>query len=259
MPHPRYHCRLGTSPVAWGGVCHRFGTDVKLIGTILVLSPCLQVGDNGSMKKPKYPNGLREAMEDLGKGPTELADKLDTNKQNITRWSSGQRKLTVEWARRLAPLLETTPEALLLGDQQTASAAPRERSKLVQVPLLDFVSAGKLKSPSSQIPVEDVPLLAFADLGRGDFFALTVEGDSMDRISPDGSVIVVNQAERTLISGKAYVFSDRGKAAFKVWRPEPPRFAPFSTNPVHEPVYVKTKTDAEKLVVGRVKRTVLDL
>ena len=47
-----------------------------------------------------------------------------------------------------------------------------------KIPLLDKVTAGKLKSSSSQIPVEDVPLLAFADLGRGDFFALTVEGDS---------------------------------------------------------------------------------
>lgn len=199
-------------------------------------------------------------MEKAEKGPTELADRLDTNKQNITRWSAGDRKLTVEWARKLAPLLNTTPDVLLLVASEDAPEKPAKGSKGVQpVPLLDKVSAGKLKSPSSQIPVEDVPLLAFADLGRGDFFALTVEGDSMDRISPDGSVIVVNQAERTLVSGKPYVFTDRGKAAFKVWRPDPPRFAPFSTNPTHEPTYVKSKSEAEKLVVGRVKRTVLDL
>jgi transcriptional regulator with XRE-family HTH domain len=127
------------------------------------------------------------------------------------------------------------------------------------IPLLDTVTAGKLRAPSSQIPVEDVPLLAFADLGRGEFFALTVQGDSMDRISPDGSVIVVNQADRTLVSGKAYVISQRGEATFKLWRPDPPRFSPHSTNPVHEPIFVKSKTDAEKMVVGRVKRSVLDL
>src|SRR5690606_18192611 len=119
--------------------------------------------------------------------------------------------------------------------------------------------AGKLKAPSSQIPVEDAPLLAFADLGRGEFFALKVEGDSMDRGSPAGSTIVVNRADRTLVGGKAYVISNRGEATFKVWRPEPPRFAPFSTNPTHEPVFVKSKKDAEGMVVGRVKRTVLDL
>jgi antitoxin component HigA of HigAB toxin-antitoxin module len=65
----------------------------------------------------KYPNGLRKAMEKAGKGPTELADRLDTNKQNITRWSNGDRKLTVEWAKRLAPLLETTADVLLLVER----------------------------------------------------------------------------------------------------------------------------------------------
>lgn len=128
-----------------------------------------------------------------------------------------------------------------------------------KIPLLDKVAAGKLKSPTSQIPVEDVPLLAFADLGRGEFFALTVEGDSMDRISPEGSVIVVNQADRTLVTGKPYVISRRGEATFKIWRADPPRFAPYSTNPLHEPAFVKSKADADKMVVGRVKRTVLDL
>lgn len=139
-------------------------------------------------------------------------------------------------------------------------AAPTKASKRVhEIPVLDNVTAGKLRAPSSQIPVQDVPLLAFADLGRGDFFALTVEGDSMDRISPDGSIIVVNQADRQLVAGKAYVISQRGEATFKTWRPDPPRFAPYSTNPIHEPIFVKSKAEAEKLVVGRVKRTVLDL
>src|SRR5690242_4525941 len=46
-----------------------------------------------------------------------------------------------------------------------------------EVPVLSWVSAGQLADASSQIPVEDVPLLAFADLGRGEFFALKVRGD----------------------------------------------------------------------------------
>jgi SOS-response transcriptional repressor LexA len=130
---------------------------------------------------------------------------------------------------------------------------------IAKVPLLDKVTAGKLKSPSSQIPIEDVKLLAFADLGRGDFFALTVDGDSMDRLSPDGSIIIVNQADRTLVAGKPYVISRRGEATFKLWRSDPPRFAPHSWNPVHDTVFVKSKEAAQGMVVGRVKRTVLDL
>jgi len=211
------------------------------------------------MRKLKYPNGLRDAMERAGKGPSELADALETNRQNITRWSKGDRKLTVEVAKQLAPLLGTTADVLLLVSSEQKTDKSTATKKIAEIPLLDKVTAGKLRASSSQIPVEDVPLLAFADLGRGDFFALTVDGDSMDRWSPDGSIIVVNQADRTLVSGKAYVISQRGEATFKMWRPDPPRFAPYSTNPSHEPIFVKSKADAEKLVVGRVKRTVLDL
>ena len=127
-----------------------------------------------------------------------------------------------------------------------------------QVPLIDWVTAGKMAEPRSQIPVEDVPLLAFADLGRGDFFALKVEGNSMDRISPEGSIIVVNRADRTLVSGKCYVFSLRGATTFKLWHGgDPPYLAPNSWDGSHEPQFVKKMKDLE--VVGRVRRTVLDL
>jgi SOS-response transcriptional repressor LexA len=127
-----------------------------------------------------------------------------------------------------------------------------------KIPLVDWVSAGKLAEPKSQIPVEQVPLLAFADLGRGDFFALTVQGNSMDRVSPEGSVIVVDRTDRTLVSGKYYVFAMRGETTFKIWHGgDPPYLAPFSTDPVHTPIFPKRKRDLE--VVGRVKRTFMDL
>ena len=134
----------------------------------------------------------------------------------------------------------------------------QDATPLSRVPLLDFVTAGSLAKPSSQIPVEDVPLLAFADLGPGEWFALTVNGTSMDRISPEGSTIVVNRRDRELISGRCYVFSIRGETTYKRWQgSEPPYLEPFSTDPVHKPIFPKNKRHLE--VVGRVKRTVLDL
>lgn len=212
----------------------------------------------GAMKKIKYPNGLRVAMEKAGKGPSELADRLNTNKQNITRWSNGDRKLTVEWAKKLAPLLGTTADVLLLVSKNDAPL-DNQWHEVTQVPLLEKVTAGKLKQSMSQLPPGDFPKLAFSGLGRGTFFALTVEGDSMDRIAPDGAVIVVDEADKTLIAGKCYVVSDRTGLTFKVWKPNPPRWAPASTNPIHEPIFVRTKEAAQHMVVGRVKRAVVNL
>lgn len=199
-------------------------------------------------------------MAHAGMGQSDLARALQVrlrtefDRSKVYKIIKGERKVSAE---EMLAIEEVTsfpaPAALRLP------ASADKMPKISQIPLLDTVTAGKLRSSSSQIPVEDVPLLAFADLGKGDYFALTVEGDSMDRCSPEGSVIIVNQADRTLVSGKAYVISRKGEATFKLWRSDPPRFAPFSTNPMHDPIFVKSKAEAEKLVVGRVKRTVLDL
>lgn len=201
------------------------------------------------MKKPKlYPNGLKEAMERAGKGPTELADEVGTVKQNITRWAAGQRKLTVPWAEKIAPRLGSTAQELLLPDG----------GGIRRVSLLDWVQAGRLTEPRSQIPVEDVPMLAFADLGRGDFFALRVKGASMNRISPEGSIIIVDRADKTLVQGKFYVFAIRGETTYKKWHAGKPSYlAPYSTDPAEMPIFVEKKKDFE--VVGRVRRTLLDL
>ncbi|WP_449411051.1 LexA family transcriptional regulator [Methylobacterium komagatae] len=127
-----------------------------------------------------------------------------------------------------------------------------------EVPLLDDVTAGKLRSPSSQIPLEQVPLVTVGDLDPGDYFALRVSGNSMDRLSPEGSIIIVDLRDRRLVSGRAYVFDVRGETTYKLWQGgDPPYLDPFSTDPTHKPVFVKRKRDLE--VIGRVRRTMLDL
>lgn len=166
------------------------------------------------------------------------------------------------YARRFrAEGAAVTAQTILFGPGGRPDAAQSKRvavADVARVPLLSWVNAGKYADATSQIPVEDVPLLAFADLGRGDFIALKVQGDSMDRISPDGSTVVVNRADKTLVAGKPYIFSWRGETTYKLWQPEtPPYLQPYSTNPSHKPIFVHRKRDLE--VVGRVKVTVLHL
>lgn len=139
-----------------------------------------------------------------------------------------------------------------------ASVPDGLNAAVTQVPLIDAVQAGRLAKPTSQIPLEDVPLLAFADLGSGEWFALRVEGSSMDRVSPEGSTIIVNRADRQLISGRCYVFAVRGETTYKRWQGgDPPYLEPYSTDTVHKPIFPRAKRDLE--VIGRVKRTLLDL
>lgn len=146
---------------------------------------------------------------------------------------------------------------ILYGSEKRADSTPPVESSIVQVPLISWVSAGSMEDVSSLVEAGDVPLLPFTDLGRGSFFALRVSGDSMDRISPDQSIIIVNHADRTLVPGRFYVFSRRGQATYKRWHANPDYLAPYSTNPRYEPIFVANKRGFE--VVGRVRRTVLDL
>ena len=161
---------------------------------------------------------------------------------------------------RMGAVLGVSGKWIFDGTPPRFSPGPDAASevRLTRVPLLDEVTAGRLKEPNSQIPAEKVPLLAFADLGPGEWFALTVNGTSMDRISPDGSVIVVNKRDRALVSGLCYVFALAGETTYKRWQGgDPPYLEPYSTDAIHKPIFVKRRRDFE--VIGRVKRTVLDL
>jgi SOS-response transcriptional repressor LexA len=208
------------------------------------------------MEKNELRQRIRARLAELDLSPIEAAKAVSGLERNFIRdflegkkqsFSAGKQPLVA------AALQWTVADLVGPPPRRTSSTAP----KLAMVPLLDRVTAGRLRSPSSQIPIEDVPLLAFADLGRGEFFALTVEGDSMDRYSPEGSIIVVNRAERTLVNGRCYVFSVKGETTYKMWQAGAnAHLAPFSTNPLNKPVFFKPR-DLE--VIGRVKRTILDL
>ena len=98
--------------------------------------------------------------------------------------------------------------------------------------------------------------LVTGDLPPGDWFALRVKGDSMDRVAPDGSVVLVNHADRRLVPGAFYIFGDYGEATFKRFLDKPVRLlAPYSTNPSHDPIAPKPGF----VVIGRVRRVVTDL
>jgi len=66
-------------------------------------------------EKSKYPNGLGAAMERAGMTDPDLAARAGTTKQQIFKLRRGERKLTVDWAHRLAPHLGASLPELLLG------------------------------------------------------------------------------------------------------------------------------------------------
>lgn len=199
----------------------------------------------------KYPNGLATAMKRSGMtNYAELGRLIGKPRQDIERWAKGKVRLTRETAEALSPHVGATVLELLYPDMPSTG----------RVPLISWVSAGALAMPRTVLEPGDV--LDWLPLGladKGDWIALRVEGDSMDRISPPESVILVNRRDKRLVTNACYIIADAdGATTYKRYRADPPRWEPVSTNPRHDPTFVVSE-DNKPLIVGRVRRTILDM
>lgn len=127
-----------------------------------------------------------------------------------------------------------------------------DKSRSDHVPLLSLVSAGKLTEHSTE--KHNGQFIQLNALPSGNYFALEVDGSSMNRIAPHGAIIIVDR-KRTALKDKAfYVFTDQGEATFKRYLSSPDRLTPYSTDE-HESIY----PDHTPVPVGEVIRVILDL
>jgi SOS-response transcriptional repressor LexA len=226
---------------------HHFGDDSQEARTNLVIFNNTNLVPNAVMTSQKYPNGLAAAMRARPKvTQADLARAADTSPQQINRLLQGEREMTAIWAEKLAPALNTAPEVLVF---------PQLRR--VRAPVLSWVSAGRMAQQESVKKADIKQYLLLDGLPKGDWVVLEVEGDSMDRIAPDGSYICVNLANQRAVNDGFFVFSTPdGEATFKRYREgKPPRLQPFSTNPDHETQQLRDGMQ----IFGRVGRVINDL
>ena len=156
---------------------------------------------------------------------------------------------------RLAEVLQVSLEWLATGQGNIAPPDKPPAHARLRVPLISWVSAGVMAFPD--ISEEVLGWVEESGLEpTGDWIALRVVGDSMDRISPPESIIFVDRKDQVLVPNACYVISNGdGEATYKRFRSNPMRFEPVSTNPAHEPIY----PTREPLIVGRVRKSVLPM
>lgn len=194
---------------------------------------------------------IRAARLARGWSQQQLADAVGAVQTTVSSWERGRtepgRSDTVRIASKLGIPLEDIEQALR-----------SERPKLIrEVPVLSWVSAGTVNDVGSLDAALADEHMTIAGLGPGDYFITRVIGDSMDRISPEGSHIIVNVSDQRLIQGKAYVFSLRGETTYKIYQGAPVRrLEPFSTNPSNKTIFLM---DSGWTVIGRVVRSFIDL
>jgi SOS-response transcriptional repressor LexA len=199
----------------------------------------------------KWPNGLADLVERRDTNQAELARHLKTSRQNVGRWVKQSRKIPLDMAEKIADYYRVPVTEIIYEDG----------GGIISAPLISWVSAGKLaevRKSSTIQEIEDAPRVLAPDLPTGDWIALSVTGDSMDRISPPDSVIFVNLKEKALVPNACYVIADEeGDATYKRYRPDPPRFEPVSVNSEHEPLFVQD--GQSPTIIGRVRKSILSL
>jgi SOS-response transcriptional repressor LexA len=147
----------------------------------------------------------------------------------------------------LAAVLEVNVN-WLIGDDDVDPIS----NNISRVPLISWVQAGDLADAADPYYAGDaedwVPIAHRHD----NFIALRVRGDSMNKIAPDGSVIIVDLNERNGVDGKHYVFRHDGQATFKTYRSGPPiKLEPQSFDPGFNDIYPEDGAEIVGLVIRK--------
>ncbi len=195
-------------------------------------------------------NKITEARKAKGWTQAELAGRLGVTQQAVQRYESGTRDLKASTLRNLSEALGVTV-AYLLG--MTDTEPPR--TEFVDVPLLGPIAAGR---PLDMETADDThPIPAVVHDTWPNAFLLRVEGESMNRILPNGCYALVDPCAEVDCDGQPYAVIVDGHAATikRVRRlANGLELAPDSTDPTFRPqVLDYAATDGPSVaVVGRI-------
>jgi len=126
---------------------------------------------------------------------------------------------------------------------------------IIYAPLISWAQAGELSDVVNTETVGEFDTEIAVEYKRKTVLALRIVGSSINRVAPDGAIVIVDYSLRALKPGKFYLVRKNGAATVKRYQKSPDRFEPFSTEPDH-PIVFPSK---ELHVVGRAIRVVTDL
>lgn len=192
----------------------------------------LRMCDKAHMAKAEFPiqnvqASVQRLMEECGDRAKPLAEALGLGQTAIRDLMKDEAKgVTGRLLHAISGHYGVTVDSILDG---TATTGAIGGGRLI--PLLGSVPAGPWKEAIAETenfipaPSQDLP---------DSVFALTVEGDSMDKIAPSGSTIFLDPQDRDLFDKRLFVVRNGdGEVTFKQYREAPARLVPCSRNPKH--------------------------
>lgn len=183
----------------------------------------------------------------------ELAEKLNNefglkiDRAMVSKWETGYQTPVIYTISCLAKLFDVSLDYLNGNTEGNIST-----SKGVQIPVLGYVRAG--------IPIEAVEeILDYEEISRdmarqGEYFALSIKGDSMEPKISDGDVVIVRRQETVENGEYAVVLVNGNDATVKKFYKLENGIKLLSTNPSYDPFFftIDEVNNLPVRVVGKV-------
>lgn len=151
----------------------------------------------------------------------ELGKLLGVGTSAVSSWEIGKNKPLMDNIQKMSDIFNVNVSDLLENDVVSST----KTSKNIVLPMYGDVAAGALAEMESvdvgnTESVELSPALLGTYANSDNLFAMRVNGDSMDRVIPNGSLIVVKPIEETQYKdGDIVVFSYNNEYSLKRFRP----------------------------------------
>ena len=172
---------------------------------------------------------IRLLRGNAGLTQQQLADKIGMSQSIVGKLEMETRSLKIDVLEKIAEALDVSLSELIFK----AHPFPYRH-----VPIRGVVNAGEPMVTFDDLT--DYETVAF-DTERGDFFALKVQGHSMDKVAPDGSTIIIDpkQTDPQALHKQAIVAIQDGEVLFKLWDNSLKLFQPKSTRDDYDPIPAK--------------------
>lgn len=159
----------------------------------------------------------------------QLADKIGMSQSIVGKLEMETRSMKIDVLEKIAEALDVSLSELIFK----AHPFPYRH-----VPIRGVVNAGEPMIAFDDLT--DYETVAF-DTERSDFFALKVQGHSMDKVAPDGSTIIVDPRENDpqALHKQPIVALQDGEVLFKIWDNTLKLFQPKSTRDDYDPIPAK--------------------
>ena len=201
---------------------------------------------------------IRDLRESLGMSQTELAKRVKTTKQNIYKYETGIiTNIPSDKVELLSRVLGVSPAYLMGWEERTLEsigAVPYNPTH--KIPILGRISAG--------LPLyadEHIEGYIYTELNHGgEYFALRVQGDSMNnRKIDDGDIVIIKRQPEVENGEIAVVLVDGDDATIKQFFQEGATvmLVPHSSNPEHTTQIYNCKHTPIK-ILGRLMRSITD-